>query len=144
LFLTVAASLQTVDWLGRVVRWVLLAALIPGLLGAAIAGWIVSGLTAARIERIADAVRSISANRLDPRLQVAGDDEVGVMAADLNAMLDRLANTISGMERYMAEVSHELKTPISALLAEAQVMKYTQPTPETAARFILSVEDEMR
>lgn len=144
LFLTVAASLQTVDWLGRVVRWVLLAALIPGLLGAAIAGWIVSGLTAARIERIADAVRSISANRLDQRLQVTGDDEVGVMAADLNAMLDRLANTISGMERFMAEVSHELKTPISALLAEAQVMKYTQPTPETAARFILSVEDEMR
>jgi signal transduction histidine kinase len=66
------------------------------------------------------------------------------MAADINAMLDRLGSTISGLERFMSEVSHELKTPVSALLAEAQVMKYAPPTAETAGRFILSVEDEMR
>jgi signal transduction histidine kinase len=142
--LTVASSLRVADWLQGLLRWLLLASLIPGLLGAALAGWIVAGLTASRIANISAAVRAISPTRLDRRLEVRGNDEVARMAADLNAMLDRLGGTISGLERFMSEVSHELKTPVSALLAEAQVMKYNQPTPEATHRFILSVEDEMR
>lgn len=143
--LTVAASLATAEWMGRVIRWILIAALIPGLLGAALAGWIVAGLTVARIEEVRAAVRAVSPTRLDQRVHVADHgDEISRMASDINGMLDRLANTISGMERFMSEVSHELKTPVSALLAEAQVMKYSKPTPESAGKFILSVEDEMR
>lgn len=143
--LQAAYSLQGADRIGGVLQDLLLAAMAPGVLGAAAAGWIVAGTIARRIEDVSRSVREISASRIDARVEVAESyDEIARMAADLNAMLDRLAETFKGMEQFMSEVSHELKTPVAALLAEAQVMKYSEPTAEGTRQFISSVEEEMR
>jgi signal transduction histidine kinase len=141
----VAYSLRNTDWLQGVVRWLLMVALLPGALGAALAGWLIARSIASRVEGVGRELRAVSASRLGERVQLpGGNDEIGQMAADINAMLDRLASTFRGMEQFMSEVSHELKTPVAALLAEAQVMKYSEPSPETSKQFISGVEEEMR
>jgi two-component system OmpR family sensor kinase len=74
----------------------------------------------------------------------AGSDEIGTMIADLNGMLSRLELAFRSQESFISDVSHELKTPVSALLTEAQVLKYSHPRDEDYERFVVSVEDEMR
>src|SRR5262249_48558665 len=47
-------------------------------------------------------------------------------------------------DRFISEVSHELKTPVSVMLIEAQVLMRSSPDHLTYAKFVASVEDEMR
>jgi two-component system sensor histidine kinase MtrB len=136
-----------------------------GLIGSALVGWIVSGVVVSRIKGIAKAVREVAPTRLEAPVDLPmGNDEIGQMAADVKAMLERMAVAFRSQERFMSEVSHELKTPVSALLAEAQVLKrgtarlavhvssngVAHETESIARavepyeRFVLSVEEEMR
>ncbi len=159
-------SLAPLDKLHESLVRTLVAALAIGLIGSAVGGWMVSGSIVSRIERVARAVREVSPTRLDERVQIAGGgsaDEIGQMIADLNSMLERMAVAFRSQERFMSEVSHELKTPLSALLTEAQVLKQMRSAPRYAVpgvntqlaaetrkaiepyeRFVLSVEEEMR
>jgi signal transduction histidine kinase len=161
-----ALSLRLSDDITRSLRNVLALALLVGLLGSAAAGWIVSGAVISRIDRVSKAVREVAPTRLDTRIQIpTSNDEIGRMAADVNTMLERMAVAFRSQERFMSEVSHELKTPLSALLTEAQVLKrqVSRPAPgpvigngtlraaepgkkgvEPYERFVLSVEEEMR
>lgn len=159
----IGESLAQFDRIERTLIKLLMIALAIGLVATAIAGWIVSGSVVSRINKVARAVRDVSPTRLDERVQIlAGNDEIGVMANDLNHMLERMAVAFRSQEKFMSEVSHELKTPLSALLTEAQVLKQMRNTPRWAAapqaqaaaetrkavepyeRFVLSVEEEMR
>lgn len=142
--LLVASSLKTTDILGNILLWTLVGAIVPGVLIAALSGWIVASRIVGRLEQISGAIRAVSPSRMHQRIALpTGDDEIGAMAADVNAMLDRIATTHRGMERYMSEVSHELRTPVATLLAEAQVIKRAA-RPETVLAFADTVEDEMR
>lgn len=143
-YLQIGASLAAADRMHNLLTLTLAAALIAGTLGAGIAGWLVAGAVAQRIKRVTGAVREVSPNRLQDRVDLPeGDDEIGRMAAEVNAMLRRLAEAVQSHERFISHVSHELKTPVAALLAEAQVLKI-RPTEEGYEGFVLSVEDEMR
>jgi signal transduction histidine kinase len=161
-----AQSLHLSDDITSSLRSVLMLALLVGLLGSAAAGWIVSGAVISRIDRVSQAVREVAPTRLDTRIQIpVSNDEIGRMASDVNTMLERMAVAFRSQERFMSEVSHELKTPLSALLTEAQVLKRQAPRPAPAPvlgngalrsaepvrsevepyeRFVLSVEEEMR
>jgi two-component system, OmpR family, sensor kinase len=142
--LLVASSLRTTDTLGSILIWTLLGSLVPGVLIAALSGWIVASRVVARLDRISGAIRGVSPSRIHQRIALpTGHDEIGAMAADVNAMLDRISTTHRGMERYMSEVSHELRTPVATLLAEAQVIKRSA-RPEAIVEFADTVEDEMR
>ena len=96
----------------------------PVMLGAGIAGWLVAGAVASRIKRVTGAVREVSPNRLQEVVDLPeGEDEIGRMAAEVNSMLRRLSEAVQSHERFISHVSHELKTPVAALLTEAQVIK---------------------
>jgi signal transduction histidine kinase len=170
--------IEVAQWLGqadgvtRAIQRVLVLGLALGLIGSAVAGWIVSGAIISRIDQVSRAVRAVAPTRLDERIDLpVGGDEIGRMAGDVNHMLERMAVAFRSQERFMSEVSHELKTPVSALLTEAQVLKHTRTSPrspvpaplalgngsahpltadnpraqvEPYERFVLSVEEEMR
>jgi signal transduction histidine kinase len=63
-----------------------------------------------------------SEHDLDHRFQ-AGEphDELTRLAATFDSMLDRLAASLRHEQRFSAEVSHELKTPLAAIAAEADL-----------------------
>lgn len=48
-------------------------------------------------------------------------DELTMLAATFDGMLDRLAGSLRKEQRFTAEVSHELRTPLAAILAEAEL-----------------------
>jgi heavy metal sensor kinase len=120
--------------------------LIPGgLVAVGAASWLMARRSLAPIGRMAREARKLTAASLDQRVALpAGKDEVAELASTINEMLDRLERAFRAQERFIADASHELKTPLSVLLGEAQILLQQVRTPEEYDRFVASVQDEMR
>lgn len=94
-------------------------------LAGAIAG--LGGYTLARrallpIERMTDRARTITAENLHDRLPVHNpDDEMGRLATVFNETLARLEGSFDQMRRFTADVSHQLRTPLTAIRSVGEV-----------------------
>jgi two-component system sensor histidine kinase MtrB len=102
------------------IGWVVVVA-IAGLVGT-----LVARQTLRPIRSAADAARSVAEGLLDTRLPVRGDDEFGEWASSFNRMVAALEEKIHALaavgdreRRFTADVAHELRTPLSAVLAAA-------------------------
>jgi signal transduction histidine kinase len=74
------------------------------------------------VERIRRQVAAIGARRLDERVPVpAADDEIRRLAITMNAMLDRLEAASNAQRRFVADASHELRSPLATLRAAVDV-----------------------
>jgi two-component system, OmpR family, sensor kinase len=64
----------------------------------------------------------IGAANLHERLAVQNEkDELGQLARAFNSLLDRLSQSFERQQRFMADASHELRTPVAILRGESEV-----------------------
>ena len=74
------------------------------------------------VERIRRRVAGIGAQQLADRVPVpASGDEIARLAATMNAMLDRLQSAHDSQRRFVADASHELRSPLATLRASLDV-----------------------
>jgi two-component system OmpR family sensor kinase len=74
---------------------------------------------------------AIETGDLVRRLEVsAADDELSRLGRTLNAMLDRVAETVRRERRFVATASHDLRTPIATLQAELELATTYEHDPE--------------
>jgi signal transduction histidine kinase len=113
--------------------WQLLAA---GLLAAGVAlvlaRWLARGMTQP-LRDMARAAQEMEQGAYGRRVETASRDEVGQLAVAFNRMSGELANLEQLRRELVANVSHELKTPISALRAHLEnlIDGVERPDPET-------------
>jgi signal transduction histidine kinase len=102
---------------------VLLVVVLPALgVGLAVLIWIVVGRAMRRVEDIRSAVADISVRRLDERVPSSrSGDELDRLVETMNDMLDRLQGGIRRERQFVADASHELRSPIAALHAALEV-----------------------
>ncbi len=74
-----------------------------------------SGAVTRRILRIEKALGDIGTGALDTRLPELGGDEIGRLAAGVNAMAERLAELERLKKTFVASVTHELRSPLGAI-----------------------------
>lgn len=83
------------------------------------------------IGRIAAEANRITASNLHKRLPPSrGEDEVSDLIRTFNDMLDRLETSFEIQANFINNASHELKTPITTIIAESEIMLLKQRTPE--------------
>jgi two-component system OmpR family sensor kinase len=90
------------------------------LLVAGVVAWLIARTFGRPIGELQRAVRELASGHVDARVPTpitTRADELGSLAADFNAMADRLEQLISGRERLMQEMSHELRSPLARLQA---------------------------
>jgi signal transduction histidine kinase len=67
--------------------------------------------------------RRVSEERLDERIDLRGPrDELHELAQTLDAMLDRLEAGVDAQRRFVANASHELRSPLTVIRTEAEVV----------------------
>jgi signal transduction histidine kinase len=95
--------------------------------------WVLTGRALAPVEQMRINAGEISASELHRRLPVpATNDELERLAATLNQMLSRLDNSAQRQRRFVADASHELKSPLSALRAMIDVGEQHPDSPAEA------------
>lgn len=77
----------------------------------------------APIAALAQAARALAAGRLDTRVQLSRQDELGALAQDFNTMAGRLERFEQSRRQWVADTSHELRTPLTILRAHTEAMR---------------------
>ena len=114
-------------------RLVLLLATPLLLILASVGGYWLSTRALAPVDGISRAAQQISIENLDDRLNVPETgDQLQRLSETLNAMLSRLAMSVSQMKQFTADASHELRAPVSLIrtTAEVAVQKRDRPAAE--------------
>lgn len=88
------------------------------LLGAGLAWWL-----SRRIHRLAEATAGLIQGNYDVRLQPAGHDELARLASDLNTLAETLAAARLARRQWIADIAHELRTPLSILKGEIEALQ---------------------
>jgi two-component system, OmpR family, heavy metal sensor histidine kinase CusS len=91
--------------------------IIPlALLLTAAGAWLMASLSLRPVNRLRNAMKSVTKNALDQRLPSAGEDrEFKELIADYNTMLARLEASFHQASRFSADAAHEIKTPLTIL-----------------------------
>jgi len=84
------------------------------------------------LERVTQAAGRVTGNDLSQRVPVPrSHDEIHELAVTLNHMLDRLQESFETQRRFTADASHELRTPVTAIVGHANyLLRRTRPSPE--------------
>jgi signal transduction histidine kinase len=101
----------------------LLAVAGPALLTlAGLSTWMVVGRALAPVDAMRQQVDAISSSALGRRVPVpAGNDEITRLAVTMNRMLDRLEDGHRRQQRFIADASHELRSPVTSIRHHAEV-----------------------
>jgi signal transduction histidine kinase len=100
-----------------------LAFVIPiALVLAGVGGWFLARQSLAPVATMADRARTIGVEDLSARLPVRNArDELGRLAVTFNDLLDRLETSLTQQRQFMADASHELRTPVATSRTAAAV-----------------------
>jgi len=109
------------------------------------------------VQRLTGVAERVAGGDLSARAAVASEDEIGVLAASINTMTQRLAQTIAHLETvfagaqrakdaavianrakstFLATMSHELRTPLNAILGFAQILRADRQLSDSQARSV--------
>jgi len=114
------------------------------LLTAAVGGFWLSRRALSPVDRMTAAALEISVSRLDRRVDVPdANDELGRLAVAFNAMIDRLQQSFTEMQRFTADAAHELRTPLAVLRSEAEVALRTARPAEGYQEVLVSQLEEI-
>jgi len=104
-------------------------------LAAAFAGRWLCRRALAPVTRMAESVGAITVDDLGERLAVPKThDELHELATSFNGLLNRLQESFARQSRFTGEASHQLRTPLSAMLGQIEVALRRERPPEEYRR----------
>jgi signal transduction histidine kinase len=137
---------QSVDAVNRATRSSILGLIAIGgivlLLGLA-AGALIARQIAGPLRRLDDAAERVKEGDLSARAKVEGSEEQRSLATTFNQMTARLERLVEGQREFVADASHQLRTPLSGLrlrLEEARAVARDRDTEEEIDGALVEVD----
>jgi two-component system sensor histidine kinase MprB len=141
-----AQPLTEVDSLLSRLRLILALLDLAGIAIAAVLGRLVAGAAVLPLKRLTQATEHVALTRdLSGRIKSTGQDEIGRLARSFNAMLDALESSISALDasvhaqrQLVADASHELRTPVTSLRTNIEILQRAEHMDLAERRRLLS------
>src|ERR1044071_8925677 len=97
------------------------------------------------IRNLTNRINRISADNFLYRLDTgSGRDELQQLGVTINDLLDRLQQSFDTQRRFIANASHELSTPFSAITSQLDVALQRERTSEEYKKIIKSIKDDAK
>ncbi len=130
------------DNVSLIKRQILIAGLIA-LAAALLAGFIAARAHSGRLRRLEAAAQNVADGDFSTPVPVDSEDEVGQLAATFNEMRERLARLDDARKEFIANASHELRTPIFSLGGFVELLDEDDPDPAARAEFVATMREQI-
>jgi len=121
---------------------ILIGGLVALLLSLSI-GFYFAKLVAARVKRIDEAARKVADGDFATQIPVDYSGQLGQLARTFNEMQRRLAELDNARKQFIANASHELRTPIFSLGGFVELLEEEEPSPEERAEFVRTMRQQI-
>ncbi|MDX6562665.1 MAG: hypothetical protein QOD65_2479 [Gaiellales bacterium] len=123
---------QSVDAIDREIRrdqYALIGVGALALLLGLVVAWFVAGSLARPLRRLASTARRVGRGDLDVRAEVEGSAEQQEVARAFNTMADRLTHSLDAQREFVANASHQLRTPLTGLRLRVEAASMATDDP---------------
>ena len=128
----------------RRLLWDLLGLLLLIIAITAFSGWFFAGDSLRPMQQIDQVVNAIFPHNQDERLRINDeDDEINRLSRTINRLLDRVGESFRLQRLFVANVSHELKNPLTQISSQLDVSLLNQRDPDSYRRTIRSVLEDV-
>ena len=110
---------------------------------AILAGYLVARALAARVKRLERAARKVASGDFSQPIKADSDDELGQLAAAFDDMQDQLARLDRARKQFIANASHELRTPIFSLGGFLELLADEDLDEETRRAFLEQIRGQV-
>jgi signal transduction histidine kinase len=129
----------------KFLRLLLILLNIAFILLAAISGWYFSKQALQPIKKIIHEVENITEISLNHRVSIGnGKDEIAQLAMVFNTMLDRIQNSYELQKLFVANASHEFRTPLTAMKGQIEVLLLKKRSDADYLRTFDSLLDDVQ
>lgn len=128
--------------IGSTVKTILLASLWV-FLAALVAVYFLSERIIGPLKNMSKAAKSYAAGNFDIRIPVQGNDEVAELAAAFNQMASGLQNLENMRRSFLANVSHDLKTPMTTIAGFIDAILSGAIPPENTTEYLERIKNEV-
>jgi signal transduction histidine kinase len=128
----------------QLVRARLLLASAVALLVALLGGWLVARVISRRVRRLESAARDLAAGRHVEPLPVESQDELGRLTQAFNEMQEQLSRVDRARREFIANASHELRTPIFSLGGFVELLQDEQLDQATRDEFLATMGEQVQ
>lgn len=109
---------------------------LVAMLGATVLGaWATHDATES-VRRLQDAARKVADGNFETKIPIASVGQLRQLARTFNEMQRRLAELDIARKQFVANASHELRTPIFSLGGFVELLEEEDPSPEERAEFV--------
>ncbi len=99
--------------------------------------------TVGNVRRLQEAARKVADGNFETTIPVASAGQLAPLARTFNEMQRRLAELDSARKQFIANASHELRTPIFSLGGFVELLEEEDPSPEERAEFVRTMRQQI-